>query len=99
MRRLILAALLAASPAFAGDRVAKVGDDRIVLMDKPCPYASVLRHIKEEYRARFKKADTRIGGKRYFACYVVVDDLVMMVYEDGDQGIVPMSEFKDDPGV
>lgn len=99
MKSLVFAACIAASFAVSADMVAKNGDDTVVLMDKPCPYGSVLRYIDEKHRDRFKKADTRVSGQRYFACWVEVDGLVMLVYEDGDQGMVPLAMFKDSPGV
>jgi hypothetical protein len=103
MRSKICAALIAASfavPAFAAtEMIAKYGDDYVRLMDAPCPYASVLRFINEDQRKHFRKADTRVGGQRYFACFAILGDQVALVYEDGDKGLVPASEFKPDEGV
>lgn len=80
MRNLIVAAaLVAAGPAFA-DKVATSGNDQIRLIDAPCPYASVLRFIPENRREEFRKADTRIGGQRFFACWLPFGDYIGLVY-------------------
>lgn len=100
MRKLFIAALMAAGPAFAGsEMVAQQGDDVVRLMGEPCPYASVLRFIPEDKRAEFGKADTRVGGQRFFACWRLAGGQVHLVYEDGDHGAVPLSHFKESPGV
>jgi hypothetical protein len=100
MRLVLGAALFAASVAIAGtEMVAKQGDDVVRLMDAPCPYASVLRFIPEEARKEFRKADTRVGGQRYFACFRLLGSTVQVVYEDGDQGMIPSDHFKPDEGV
>ena len=96
---LIAAAIAAAGSAIAETRVARHGDDHVKLMEAPCPYASVLRFIPEEKRDLFRKADTRIGGERFFACWVLIDDQVFLIYEDGDKGAVPVSDFKLDDQV
>lgn len=98
MRTLIVAALMAAGPAFA-DRVAKQGDDEVRLMDKACPYASVLRFIPENQRSEYQKAEGRFQGKRYFACWLDVGNGVHLYWEDGDQGFVPSRDIKDDQSI
>jgi hypothetical protein len=98
--RVLLIAALAAGSAFAGtEMVAKQGDDVVRLMDAPCPYASVLRFIPDEARKEFRKADTRVGGQRYFACFRLLGSTVQVLYEDGDVGMIPADQFKPDPGV
>jgi hypothetical protein len=100
MRLRFLAALLAAAPAFAAqEMVAKSGDDVVRIYDLPCPYASVLRFIPEEARATFRKAEARIGGQRWFACFRLVGAQVHLVYEDADQGLIDAGEFNAEPGI
>lgn len=95
LRSLILAAAVAASPALAGDRLARMGADEVRLMDKPCPYASVLRFIPEAARAEYRKAEGRVQGQRYFACWRDLGDAVHLYWEDGDQGILRADELED----
>lgn len=100
MRYSLALAILLASPAFAAqEMVAKSGDDVVRLIDLPCPYASVLRFIQDDYRKQFRKAEARVSGQRYFACFRLVDSTVHLIYEDGDQGMVPAGEFRAEPGV
>ena len=99
MRKLLAAALLCASPAFAGpDRVAKQGNDWVRFMDKPCPYASVIRFIPDGERAEYQKADAHFQGQRYFACWRDVGGQVHLWYEDGDQGLIPERDIKEEMG-
>ena len=96
----LIASLLVGFPSVAdGTLVARNGDDQVRIFDKPCPYASVLRFIPEEKRALFRKADTRVGGQRWFACWIKLDDHYGLIYEDGDKGVIPVSEFKLDDEV
>jgi hypothetical protein len=95
MRSILIAAAIAAGPAFAAsEMVARQGDDSIRISEAKCETASVLRHIKPELRKNFRKADARIGGQRYFACWMLQASTVFVVYEDGDLGLVPLQEFK-----
>jgi len=96
---LIAAAIAAAGSAIAETRVARTGDDHVKLMEAPCPYASVLRFIPEDKRALFSKADTRVNGERFFACWIVLDDQIGLIYEDGDRGLIPVSSFNLDDQV
>lgn len=99
MRSIVCAALLCAAPAFAQQMVFKHGDNAVRIMDKPCVVASVLMHIPEPSRQAYRKADTKIDGQRYFACWRLVGDKVHIVYEDSDQGLIPVSDFKEEQGV
>jgi hypothetical protein len=100
MRILLAAALLAAGPAMsATEMVARQGNDEVRIYDQKCETASVLRHISEANRAQFRKAMATIGGKRWYACYVIANGGAYLVYEDGDQGFVPGGDFKEALGV
>jgi hypothetical protein len=97
MRALIALALLA-TPVYAETMVARQGNDQVALYDKPCEVASVLRFIPENLRKTFRRADAQIGGQRWFACFRVVDRSIHVIYEDGEQGVIPVEEFKESPG-
>jgi hypothetical protein len=103
MRTLIVAAILAASPAFArvyenDTMVAKRGADVIRLWETPCVHAGTLGLIKPEFRERFKKARAMIGGVDFYACWTMEENAVFVLFEDGDQSVVPVSEFKPEQG-
>lgn len=97
MRRLILLLTLAAAPALAADRIAKEGDNEVRLTESPCTVASVLRHIPEELRMHYQRADGRMGGQRYFACWREGGGMVHLWWEDGDQGFIPVRALRDVP--
>lgn len=100
MRKLFtIILLLIAGPLLAGDRIASRGGDHVRISDLPCPYASVLRFIPEEQRKDFQKADSRFQGQRYFACWRNIGEAVHLIYEDGDQGVIPVSELKPVPAI
>jgi hypothetical protein len=97
MKKFLIAACLAAGPAFAtSELVAGFGMDEIRIYEQKCEIASVLRHIPEDKRKDFRKARAKVSGQTYFACYVVVGpDRVLIVYEDGDLGMIPVGDFKE----
>lgn len=99
MRRLVPILLLAAAPAIAGDRIARHGADEIRVMEAACPYASVLRFIPEAQRTDYRKAEGRVNGQRYFACWRDVGEALHLWWEDGDQGLLPTSMLEDAPSV
>jgi hypothetical protein len=95
MRALILAAALAAAvPAFAVDRVARYGQDEVVVFDSPCVSAETLARINPEHRNRFRKAQGKIDGQRFFGCWMKVGEAVYVLWEDGDQGVIQPGELK-----
>lgn len=95
MRRLLLAALVAVSPAHSFPLVAKGDNASVTLHDTPCMYASVLRFINEPHRNRFRKAEVEIQGQRYFACWIDLGSHYGVIDEDGDQFGAPASAFKE----
>ncbi|MFT3718285.1 hypothetical protein [Pseudorhodoferax sp.] len=85
---------LVAAPAGAGDLVVNQGRDSIRLRDGACTSRSVLQHIDPAVHPRFRTATATLQGQRYTACWSLVDSVVYLVYEDGDQGLVPLSQLK-----
>lgn len=83
-----------ASAARAGELEARMGNDWVRVSDTPCLYTAVLRHIPEEYRSQFHKAQGNFGGTLYFACWRPQGDVLHLVYEDGDHGVVPSQELQ-----
>lgn len=97
MNRLLLALAIVATPALA-DRVASRDGVEVRLMDKPCPYGSVIRFIPEDMRSKYQKADATVDGKRYFACWREIPSGVHLYWEDGDEGLILEEELREEPG-
>lgn len=97
MRRFALILLVAAGSAAAEDRIARQGADSVTISERPCTVASVLIQIDKVApgeRDQFQRADATFGGQRYFACWRTIPGGVHVVYEDGDQGVIPAGELK-----
>lgn len=94
MRATLLAALLCAAPAFAGDYIARQGNDSVRLTDKPCP-AEVVAKIMEQYRGEFLRlANVMWQGKPYVACWMPFQGAALVLYDDQDIGIIPFDHFE-----
>jgi hypothetical protein len=94
--RTIVAALVAACfavPAFAQEMVATEGKDEVRLTMKPCSVPAVLKIIPPEYHEQFYNASALVAGKKYLACWRKNGQIVQLVYEDGDQGLMPVQMF------
>lgn len=99
MRYLLALILLLMAPlALAETRVARSGDDEARIFDSPCSQAGVLAAIDKlvlpEHRTEYRNADVRLGGRTYPACWREIGNVVHFVYEDGDQGLLAVGEFK-----
>lgn len=93
----ILVMLVVPSGAKAQDLIARKGADSVTISERPCAVASVLIQIDRilpDEREKFQRADGTFGGKKYFACWRTSPGGVHLIYEDGDQGVVPLTEFK-----
>lgn len=85
---------LASPPAQAQDLVVNDGHDSIRLTDAACSSEAVLQRIDPADRAQFRTASATLQGQRYAACWSRVSTAVYLVYEDGDQGLVPLARLK-----
>lgn len=91
MRALICAALLCVAGPAMSDMVFRDGKDSVKITERACyPEMSGLFHPGVEAKA----ADAEIGGKQFRACWVEMNGLAVLIYEDGDQGMIPMGAFK-----
>jgi hypothetical protein len=101
MKLLLIAAALAAGPAFADDFVYKDESVTIRLMDKPCARPSLATALSTVSPGEAKAAAVRADGKDLIACWTVVAQLgaVAVVDEQGMGGFIPMDEFKRVPGI
>ena len=94
MRLILLCAALAAAPAMAGDLVARQGGDSVRLADAPCTSELVLGRLEPRLQAQYKAASAVVKGQTFSACWRMTGSVAHLLYEDGDQGIVPMAELK-----
>lgn len=98
MRALVLILLLTTSFAVAGERVARQGDDEVHVFDSPCVSIETLNRMQESDRAGWNKVQGRFGGQRYFGCWRPLGDAsIGILWEDGDQGVIPLQELKPVP--
>jgi hypothetical protein len=94
MRLLVLCAALAAAPAFADDLVARQGEDSVRLAEKSCNSEQVLGRLPAELRDEYKAASAVVQGQKFQACWRVMGNAAHLLYEDGDQGLIPMTDLK-----
>lgn len=93
----VLCAMLLGTTALAthaDDLVVNEGADTIRFTDAACNNEAVLNRIEPDARPLFRSASATLQGQRYTACWSVVSTAVYLVYEDGDQGLVPVSKLK-----
>lgn len=89
-----VAAAFAVAPSFAQDLVARQGDDSVRLSDDTCKSELVLSRIEPGTAEEFHAASAMFQGQRFQACWRMVGNAAYLIYEDGDQGIIPASELK-----
>ena len=94
MRLVLLCAALAAAPALAGDLVSRQGNDTIRLADEPCTSPLVLGRLEARLHSQYKSASAVVQGQNFAACWRPAGPAVHLMYEDGDQGILPMEALK-----
>jgi hypothetical protein len=91
---LLCAAALAAAPVLADEMVASNGQDSVRLSDKPCSSEQVLQQLTPKFRDVMKDASAVVGGQKFNACWIVDGESAHLLYEDGDQGLIPLADFR-----
>jgi hypothetical protein len=91
---LLCAAALVAAPALADELVASNGNDQVRLSDGPCTSEQVLNRLKPQFRSVLRDASATVSGQTFKACWIVEGSSAHLLYEDGDQGLIPLAEFK-----
>jgi hypothetical protein len=91
---LFCAAALLAAPALADELVASNGNDSVRLSSSPCTSEEVLNRLQPQFRAALRDATATVQGKTFKACWVVEGHAAHLLYEDGDQGLIPLRDFK-----
>jgi hypothetical protein len=96
MKAVVFCAVAAAltAPSFAQELVARQGDDSVRLSDTACQSELVLRRIDPSAVGEYKSASAMFQGQRFTACWRMMGNVAHLVYEDGDQGIIPVQELK-----
>ncbi|MBK6008006.1 hypothetical protein JJB11_18045 [Ramlibacter ginsenosidimutans] len=89
-----VAAAFAVAPSFAQELIARQGDDSVRLSDATCKSELVLSRIEPGTAEEFHAASAMFQGQRFQACWRMVGNAAYLIYEDGDQGIIPASELK-----
>ena len=87
-------AALAAAPTFAQELIARQGDDSVRLSDTACRSELVLRRLDPSAAGEYKAASAQFQGQRFTACWRMMGNVAHLVYEDGDQGLIPVQELK-----
>lgn len=91
---LLCAAALVAAPALADELVASNGNDSVRLSNGPCTSQAVLNQLKPQFREAMHDATALVDGQSFKACWTVHGDAAHLLYEDGDQGLIPLTDFK-----
>ena len=92
---LVCAAVAAfAAPSFAQELIARQGDDSVRLSETACSSELVLRRLEPAAADEYKAASAVFQGQRFTACWRIMGNVAHLVYEDGDQGIIPVQELK-----
>ena len=95
MRLALACALtLLGAPVLAEEMVAINGNDSVRLYDSPCTSQKVLERVTPELPAALKDASAVVQGQPYKACWIIDGDAAHLLYEDGDQGLIPLEAFK-----
>lgn len=87
-------AAFAAAPSFAEELVARQGNDSVRLSDTACISQLVLNRLDPSSVEEYKAASAVFQGQRFTACWRMMGNVAHLVYEDGDQGIIPVQELK-----
>ena len=98
MHRLIVAACIAAGPAFA-QSVAYFQTEglRINLLQAECDLPAVKEFLSQVGPSR--RAEVFYQSRLIKACFAVKDGAVILIDEDGDGGAIPLTAFKESKGV
>lgn len=96
MRFIAVCAALVMAPVLASaqEMVARQGNDSVRLSDSACESPLVLGRLSPDTHPMYKKASAEVGGQTFSACWAVVGNAAHLVYEDGDQGVIPLAELK-----
>ena len=87
-------ATLAAAPAFAQDLIARQGNDSVRLSEDACKSDLIISRLEPGDIKEYRAASAVFQGQRFNACWRMMGNAAYLIYEDGDQGIIPAQELK-----
>ena len=87
-------AAAAAAPAFGQDLVARQGNDSVHLSEAACQSELVLARVEPGSADAYRAATAQFQGQTFAACWRTMNGVAHILYEDGDQGIIPIQELK-----
>jgi hypothetical protein len=97
MKALALVAAVAAfsaAPTFAQDLIARQGNDSVRLSEAACASQLVLGRLEAGQHDEFHAATAVFQGQNFVACWRAMGNVAFLMYEDGDQGVIPLQELK-----
>ncbi|RYY80827.1 MAG: hypothetical protein EOO24_43110 [Comamonadaceae bacterium] len=89
-----IAAAAAAAPAFSQELVARQGSDSVRLSDAACQSELILARVEPGSHEQYRAATAEFQGQNFVACWRAAGGVAHLVYEDGDQGLIPLQELK-----
>jgi hypothetical protein len=87
-------AALASAPTFAQDLIARQGNDSVRLSEGACSSQLVLGRLEAGQHEEFHAATAVFQGQSFVACWRAMGNVAFLIYEDGDQGVIPLQELK-----
>jgi hypothetical protein len=90
----LLILLAAASFTVHADEIARQGEDWVRFTEKPCTNATILANPLVVAPDKWRDASTFLFGQHYAACWQDIGYAKHLVYEDGDQGLIPAADVK-----
>lgn len=88
MKRFILASAALLAFSASADYIARQGKDYVRFSEGPCV-------LDVEQKDVMLSAVAVIGGKEFKACWAPISlQYIHVLYEDGDQGLVPVKDLK-----
>lgn len=82
-------------PANAAERTARAGDDSVTIQDRACVHGETLARIPPDQRKLYGMARGRFQGQDFFGCWKPIGNAVVIQWEDGDTGVIPLSQLKE----
>lgn len=89
---LFLILLVIACPALA-DAQAHQGADWVRITARPCTNEAVLARIRVPDRLDYRQASAEFQGTAYAPCWCPEGNGIRLIYEDGDEGVIPLREL------
>ncbi len=90
----LCATLVLATPVLATDLVASEGSDSVRLAETACTNSTVLERAEPEIRPYLRAATAELQGRNFLACWRPTAEGAHLIYEDGDQGLVPLNNLR-----